>query len=285
MELLTTIAEVRQWRATNRQVPVAACYTMGALHDGHASLMRYARDFIARHHDSECLVVASIFVNPTQFGNAQDLAKYPRTLEADLDVCRAAGVDAVFVPAVEVMYPPNATGDISVEPGPLGDELEGASRPGHFKGVLTVVAKLFHITTPDFAFFGEKDFQQVALIKRMVDELNFPLEVVAAPTSRDHDGLALSSRNARLSDEARLAAHVIPKALEIVRSELTKGKSIHDAIEAASMCIAEEPQVDLDYLVVTDKYLGTPPQSGSARALIAAAVDGVRLIDNIEVKI
>ena len=285
MEILNTIEQVRQWREANDSLPVAACYTMGALHSGHAQLMTYAREYIAEENKSECFVLASIFVNPTQFGNSQDLVNYPRPLAADLALLDSVGVDAVFIPTVDQMYPDSEFRNISVDPGPLGDTLEGESRPGHFTGVLTVVSKLLNITTPQFGFFGEKDYQQVALIARMVRELNVPVQIVAVPTVRDSDGVALSSRNAQLSSAGRHDASVIPEVLTSLRDDLADGTSIETALRNASSTFAKHPTVELDYLVVASNDLEAAPQSGSARALIAVLIEGVRLIDNISVEI
>jgi len=285
MEILNTIEQVRQWREANDSLPVAACYTMGALHLGHAQLMTYAREYIAQENKSECFVLASIFVNPTQFGNSQDLVNYPRPLAADLALLDSVGVNAVFIPTVDQMYPDSEFRHISVDPGPLGDTLEGESRPGHFTGVLTVVSKLLNITTPQFAFFGEKDYQQVALIARMVRELNVPVQIVAVPTVRDSDGVALSSRNAQLSSAGRHDASVIHEVLTSLRDDLADGTSIETALRNASSTFAKHPKVELDYLVVASNDLEAAPQSGSARALIAVLIEGVRLIDNISVEI
>ena len=185
---------------------VAFVPTMGALHEGHRELVRHAR-----RAPGATTTVVSIFVNPLQFGAGEDLERYPRPLEADLDACREDGVELVFTPGVADMYPEGA--ETTVRPGALGGELEGAVRPGHFAGVLTVVAKLFHIVAPDVAFFGEKDYQQLVLVKKMVRDLNFPVAVVGVPTVREPDGLALSSRNAYLAPDQRPVAATLQRAL------------------------------------------------------------------------
>ena len=194
----------RALRGTGRRIALVP--TMGALHEGHRELIRHARRL-----PGAGVVAVSIFVNPLQFGPGEDLGRYPRTFEADLDVCRAEGVELVFAPTPSQMYEPGA--DLAVHAGRLGDELEGAARPGHFDGVLTVVLKLFNIALPDLAFFGEKDYQQLVLIRRMVRELNLDLKVVGVPIVRDRDGLALSSRNRYLSADQRQAALALPSAL------------------------------------------------------------------------
>lgn len=243
--------------------------TMGALHDGHASLMRAARE----HAD---VVAVSVFVNPMQFAPGEDLDRYPRTLDADLEVCAAQGVDLVFAPAVEEVYP-GGDPQVTVAPGPLGSLLEGASRPTHFAGVLTVVAKLFGLVRPDVAVFGQKDFQQLALIRRMVADLCLGIEIVGAPTVREDDGLALSSRNRYLDPEQRAQALALSRAL---RAGAEAGVRGSEAVLAAARAELDAPGVDLDYLALTDPDLGPAPSTGEARLLVAARVGSTRLIDN-----
>ncbi|MEU9362424.1 pantoate--beta-alanine ligase [Streptomyces sp. NPDC048301] len=200
----------------------AVVMTMGALHEGHATLIRAARAAAG----PEGQVVVTVFVNPLQFGEAADLDRYPRTLDADLAVASAAGADAVFAPPVEEVYP-GGEPQVRITAGPMGERLEGASRPGHFDGMLTVVAKLLHLTRPDAAFFGQKDAQQLALIRRMVRDLNFGVDIVAVPTVRDPDGLALSSRNRFLSAEERRTALALPRALFAARDRLVAQQTLH----------------------------------------------------------
>jgi pantoate--beta-alanine ligase len=251
--------------------------TMGALHDGHAHLMREARARVGPSGH----VTATVFVNPTQFGAHEDLDRYPRTLEADVDLCAREGVDVVFVPSPEVVY---RDGDpqVMVDPGPLGTVLEGAVRPGHFRGVLTVVLKLLHLTAPQVALFGEKDYQQLVLLRRMVRELDVPVEVVGVPTVRSADGLALSSRNAYLDDAARHAALAIPRALELGAFAARSGGSARDVVSAAQAHLDEEGLL-VDYVALTDPWLDAPPPAGEARLLVAARVGDVRLIDNARI--
>ncbi|MGW3727863.1 pantoate--beta-alanine ligase [Streptomyces sp. F001] len=203
--------------------------TMGALHDGHATLVRTAREHVGR----DGFVVVTVFVNPLQFGKGEDLDRYPRTLEADLKVAEQAGADVVFAPAVEEVYP-GGEPQVRISAGPMGERLEGASRPGHFDGMLTVVAKLLHLTRPDVAFFGQKDAQQLALIRRMVRDLNFGVEIVGVPTVREDDGLALSSRNRYLSPQERRTALALSRAL-------FAGRDRHAAQEALRARAREVP--------------------------------------------
>jgi pantoate--beta-alanine ligase len=281
MEIVETAAECRDLlnaaRATGRMVGLVP--TMGALHDGHVSLMSRAR--------AECEVVAvSIFVNPLQFGDPEDIAKYPRTIERDLVVCAEAGVDIVFVPGITEMYPawpaPVAT---SVTVSGVSEGWEGASRPGHFDGVATVVAKLFSIAGPCRAYFGEKDFQQLAVVRRMAADLSLAVEVVGCPTVRETDGLALSSRNVRLSPAERAAAVVLSRALAAGRAAVADGVRSADALTSVMRAmVGTEPLVQLDYAVAVDAdnlvegaFMAEP---ASVRLLIAAQVGPVRLIDN-----
>ncbi|WP_104086929.1 pantoate--beta-alanine ligase [Arthrobacter sp. GMC3] len=267
--------------------------TMGALHQGHAELARTA---VAEN----AVVVASVFVNPLQFGDATDLARYPRTSEADAALLEAAGVDIMFAPSVEEMYPDGEPG-IRVTAGKLGELYEGASRPGHFDGALTVVSKLLHLGRPDTglsaadragrpayrAYFGQKDAQQLALVRRMVADLNFPVDIVAVPTVRDTDGLAMSSRNRFLSARERESALVLSRALRL----LEQRAAAHAPLDIASVeaLVRSAPGVDLDYLEVVDpqtlavraENCQDTPFTGQALALIAAKVGPVRLIDNV----
>jgi pantoate--beta-alanine ligase len=249
---------------------VAVVMTMGALHEGHASLMRAAR----KEAD---VVVATIFVNPLQFGPNEDLARYPRTLEADLEVCAVEGVDLVFTPSPEVVYP-DGQPSVTVDPGSLGAELEGAVRPGHFAGVLTVVLKLLHMVGPDVAFFGEKDYQQLTLIRGMVRDLSLDVEIAGVPTVREADGLALSSRNRYLSAQEREVALGLSRALRA-------GASRHAADEVLAAAVRELAGLDVDYLALRDPSLGVAPGRGPARLLVAARVGSTRLIDNIELEL
>jgi pantoate--beta-alanine ligase len=250
---------------------VAVVPTMGALHDGHRALIKRAKEIA----DS---VIVTVFVNPLQFRPNEDLDKYPRTLDADMAMCEAESVDLVFAPSVNEMYPDGRDGLTTVHAGPDGEILEGASRPGFFTGVLTVVSKLFHLTRPDAALFGEKDFQQLAMVRRMVRDLDMGLDVVAVATDREPDGLARSSRNVFLSETERAAALAIPRAIEAAQAS-------PDPLAAAQKILAAESGLDVDYVVVRATDLGEAPAQGPARLLIAAKAGTTRLIDNAPVAI
>src|SRR5690606_5362086 len=268
-------SDVRQVRTALRAVGrnVALVPTMGALHAGHQELLRRAKRL------PNTVVAASIFVNPLQFGEGEDFDAYPRTLDADLKVLEEAGVEIAFTPEAEDLYAQDAS--VTVHPGPLGDELEGASRPGHFTGVLTVVAKLFNIVRPHYALFGEKDYQQLVLIKRMVRDLNLDVKVLGVPTVRESDGLALSSRNAYLSDKERELAAVLSAAL--VAGAHAGARGADAVLEAARSTLASRPEVEVDYLELRSTELGPPPTDGEGRLLVAARVGTTRLIDNVGV--
>ncbi|MFE3442095.1 pantoate--beta-alanine ligase [Nocardia sp. NPDC059180] len=246
--------------------------TMGALHEGHLELVRRAKR-------TNTVVIVSIFVNPLQFGAGEDLDKYPRTLDADVELLRAEGVDLVFAPSAADMYPegPRTT----VHPGPLGAELEGATRPTHFAGMLTVVAKLLQIVRPTESFFGEKDYQQLTLIRQMVRDLNFDAAIVAVPTVREADGLALSSRNRFLDLDQREAATALSAAL--LAGARAGGLGVDGVLTAARAVLDAASGLDLDYLELRSSNLDAAPASGNARLLIAAKVGATRLIDNMPV--
>jgi pantoate--beta-alanine ligase len=249
---------------------------MGALHDGHLSLVRAAV--------SSCdVVVMTIFVNPLQFASAHDLAKYPSNLDDDLAKAEAAGVELVFAPTASEMYPRGAP-RTRVSPGPLADRLEGASRPGHFAGVATVVTKLLSLAGSCRAFFGEKDFQQLAIVRHLVDDLDLDAEIVACPTVREPDGLACSSRNRRLDPDSRRAAAVLFEALAAGRAAIDAGERDRAIVERnMSDVVATEPRAQLDYAVVVDPVTFDYPAlvTGEVRLLIAADIGPVRLIDNL----
>jgi pantoate--beta-alanine ligase len=258
--------------------------TMGALHAGHESLIRRAV--------AECdTVCVSIFVNPLQFGDQADLDRYPRTLASDVEACAALGVDVVFAPGVTEMYPdwPEPPSTV-VSVGPEAAGWEGASRPGHFEGVATVVTKLFAIAGTCRAYFGEKDFQQLAVVRRMAADLSLPVEVIGCPTVREPDGLALSSRNARLSPEGRRAATALWRGLSLAKVAVAAGERRPGAIAAlVAEVVASEPLATLDYAAVVDaETLRTPERLDGRRPLrllVAAEVGGVRLIDNAPVEV
>ena len=276
MRILTSAAEVRAEAGAGTRSR-AVVMTMGALHEGHSALVRAAR----REVGPDGTVLVTVFVNPTQFGAGEDFTRYPRTFDADVAICEEAGANLVFAPsAAEVYGPAEGFGadSVTIDPGPLGEILEGAARAGHFRGMLTVVAKLLGITQPDVALFGEKDYQQLVLIRRMVGDLNLPVEVIGVPTVREEDGLARSSRNRYLSADERRAALAIPRALEAAVE--AAGQGHESAVRAGRAVLALEPAVEVDYVVMTDPDLGPPPGTGMARVLIAATVGTTRLIDN-----
>jgi pantoate--beta-alanine ligase len=278
MEVISAIAMARKAcdaaRSAGRTVGFVP--TMGAFHDGHLSLMRRARD----ERDA---VVVSIFVNPLQFGPGEDLSRYPRDEERDLSMAKKLGVEVMFAPNVEEMYPAGHQ-EVIVDPGPLGERLEGARRPGHFRGVATVVAKLFDVVGPSTAYFGEKDAQQLAVVRRMVRDLSLPIEVVGSPTVREPDGLATSSRNAYLSPEQREAAGCLFLALSEA-AEMARGGERDAATLVAAMAreMGATPEARIDYAAVVDEEtfeeVGTI--TGPARALVAARFGETRLIDNL----
>ena len=259
--------------ARRPNVPSAVVMTMGALHEGHATLIREARALVGETGS----VIVTDFVNPTQFGAGEDFERYPRSLEADVQLSGAAGADLVYAPTVAEIY--GDTSFITIDPGPLGDILEGAARPGHFRGMLTVVAKLLHLTASDSALFGEKDYQQLVLITEMVRQLNFPTKVVAVETVREPDGLAMSSRNRYLSTQERALASVVPSALaQTVQMANDQGAAA--GVNAGLAVLAAIPGVAVDYLTVTDPMLGAA-KPGPGRALIAVRVGQTRLLDNL----
>jgi pantoate--beta-alanine ligase len=265
-------------RATLDDGDVAVVMTMGALHEGHSALIREARRR-ARH------VVVTIFLNPLQFGPREDLSRYPRTVDSDLEICAREGVDLVFMPTPDVIYPDGDPG-VRVSAGPLGDVLEGQSRPGHFDGVLTVVGKLLHLTRPDLAYYGQKDAQQLLLIRRMVRDLDFPVEVVAVPTVREPDDLAMSSRNIYLTDSDREVALALSRALRAGAASAIEGPSA--VRRAARAVLVAEPLALVDYLVLVhpQSLLDVPEwYRGEALLAVAARIGTTRLIDNLPVRL
>jgi pantoate--beta-alanine ligase len=273
---MSYVAHTREELAKARSAmtgTVAVVMTMGALHEGHRELLRAARGR-ADH------VIATIFVNPLQFGPNEDFDRYPRTFDADLVICAEEGVDVVFAPSRDEMYP-GGEPTVRVNPGPVGELLEGASRPGFFHGVLTVVLKLFLLTRADLAFFGEKDYQQLAMIRLMARDLEVPVEVVGVPTVREPDGLALSSRNRYLSADERRAALALSAALRAGAAAAEGGAGSDAVLAVAHDDLARGTGVQLDYLALTDPDLGPAPVDGPARLLVAARVGATRLIDNV----
>lgn len=279
MEVFTTPAAARTWsfeqRATGSRVGVVP--TMGALHQGHLALIRTIRQRADR-------AIVTIFVNPLQFNEASDFDAYPRPLDDDLEVCRSAGVDAVYAPTAAAMYPVGF--QTHVEPGDIADRLEGPMRPGHFRGVATVVTKLFGATQPDVAAFGRKDFQQLALVRRLVADLDLGVEIVGVPIEREADGLAWSSRNVRLTPGDRAAAVVVSSALDAGRQRYTGGERDAGAIiDLVTEIIRAEPRARPEYVELVDASDLTAVDTITAPSVILAAAwfGDVRLIDNVEI--
>jgi len=263
----------RALRHTGRRVMLVP--TMGALHDGHLSLVRAAKRVPGS------VVVVSIFVNPLQFGADEDLDAYPRIVDADLALLRGEGVEIAFTPSAAAMYPDGPR--TAVHPGPLGSELEGAARPTHFAGMLTVVLKLLQIVHPDRVFFGEKDYQQLVLVRQMVADLNVDTRVVGVPIVRELDGLAMSSRNRYLDPAQRELAGLLSAALLAGTHAASGGAEA--ALRAARAVLSEVPAIDVDYLEVRDPELGPAPLHGPARLLVAARLGTTRLLDNVAIEI
>jgi pantoate--beta-alanine ligase len=252
--------------------PVGLVPTMGALHAGHEAL-------IAASVAASQSTIVTVFVNPLQFGPTEDFARYPRTLDADVAACEAAGADLVWAPAAEDVYP-GGPAHVRVDPGPLGAELEGAVRPGHFAGVLTVVAKFFGLVRPTVGFFGEKDYQQLTLIRHMAADLDLFVGVAGVPTVREPDGLALSSRNVYLSADERQQATALSRALFAGQDAAPRGAA---AVLAAAREVLDTRGISVDYLELRGADLGPAPDEGAARLLVAARVGPTRLIDNVPV--
>lgn len=275
MQVLDTIAAVRRWRA-GVTLPIGFVPTMGYLHDGHLSLVRWAQA-------KSATVIVSIFVNPAQFGPSEDFQRYPRDLDRDHALLVAAGVDAVFIPPVEEMYPPGGSTVVEVEG--LSHILEGVARPGHFRGVATVVSKLFHIVAPQYAYFGEKDYQQLQVIRQMVHDLSMTVEIVGCPTVREPDGLAMSSRNVYLAPTERQAATALSQALFQVEAAAKAGERDAAALKRfAQERLTREPLLHVDYVAVVHPVSLQPLATiGAEGAVMCLAVwlGHVRLIDNI----
>jgi pantoate--beta-alanine ligase len=276
--VVTSIEDMRKAVAEAKtRGAVGLVPTMGALHEGHLSLVRAAK--------KACdTVVVSIFVNPTQFGPKEDYGRYPRTLEADLELLEREQVAFVFAPSKDEMYPAGRTGAF-VDVGEVGDRLDGATRVGHFPGVATVVAKLFHIISPDMAFFGQKDAAQVAVLRAMVRDLDFPVELVVCPTVRERDGLAMSSRNRYLTPEQRLRSLVISRALSSAQNDVDRGVRNAATLRNTMLRVMQtEPSAQLEYVEVVDPCTLEPivgDLTGPALLAIAAKIGETRLIDNV----
>ena len=277
MDEISTIPDLHGWTRTQRAAGrrIGFVPTMGYLHEGHLALVDEAR----RRADA---VIMSIFVNPLQFGPGEDLGRYPRDLPLDRALASGRGVDALFIPSVEVMYPPGS--EVRLIPGASAQRWEGAARPGHFAGVLTVVAKLFHLVEPDFACFGRKDIQQLTLVRQMARDLDWPIEIVAVPTVREADGLAMSSRNAYLGAEDRRRAVALSRALQAAHTAWKNGERRATAIEERMRQeLRAEPEVTVEYIAVAEPQALAPVVTVDAGTVVAIAVriGGTRLIDNV----
>lgn len=278
MRTVTTIEELREFVTKTKRAgkTIGFVPTMGALHDGHLSLARLSKS------ESDITVV-SIFVNPTQFGPNEDFAKYPRTIDSDSAMLESAGIDVLFLPDKEVMYPSDSSTVVVVNQ--VTDEFEGAIRPGHFQGVSTVVVLLFNIVTPDIAYFGQKDAQQVAVIKKMVRDLRFPLRIVVGETVRETDGLAMSSRNRYLSPQEREKSLELSRTLFLIKDLIAGGASFEEALTEGKKLLEKTGEISLEYLDLVDSETFTRARSfkgsESITAVIAAKIGKTRLIDNV----
>ena len=278
--VLRTEEDIRDWATSVQEAGelIALVPTMGNLHEGHLSLVALAKAQADQ-------VVVSIFVNPTQFGEGEDFDRYPRTLEADLDALASLDV-VVFAPTADTVYPPGEEIQ-QVSAGPIGEVLEGAVRPGHFDGVLTVCNRLFELTSCDVAVFGEKDAQQLFLVTEMVARLGLPVRIIPGPIIRSEIGLALSSRNAYLSPEGLITALVLPEALQTVASRVSSGGNVVDAVSSAQLALASDPDLSLDYLEALEATTFTPwtnESTGECVVVGAVVVEGTRLLDNVRLK-
>jgi pantoate--beta-alanine ligase len=279
MHILRSIEELRLLRAQTlaSSQTIGFVPTMGALHLGHAELLKVSAE-------KSDVTIASIFINPKQFNSASDLAKYPRTVEEDLETCKAFNVDFVYLPEISDIYPEGF--DTFITPGSLGSLFEGASRPGHFAGMATVVVKLFNIVLPNIAFFGKKDYQQLAIIRRFVADLNFPIQIFGMETVREVDGLALSSRNAQLTDEERKEAPRFFEILQVFNRSFSSTDSLNDAISGAKAQLLGLQSFQLDYFDIAEQDSLQPSRDTSKRLVALGAILGsqVRLIDNQELQ-
>ena len=278
---LTNLAQLAQWQAEieTRARPIAFVPTMGNLHAGHLHLAAQAQALTAKP-----LVLVSIFVNPLQFNDVADLARYPRTLDDDLARLHEAGVDAVFVPPVDALLPEAENHGVRIDPGPLAERWEGAARPGHFAGMATIVAKLLHLIRPQFALFGEKDFQQLAIVQAMVRDLNFPVDILGVPTQRAPDGLALSSRNRFLNEDERATAPKLYAQLVQAAGALTVAESVESVLHKARAELTTAGFI-VDYFTLCDATSLQPLSRLSANSVLLAAAQlgAVRLIDNLRI--
>lgn len=279
MKIITTASEMIEFSAAQKAATATIGFvpTMGALHEGHVSLIRAAKE----HNDK---VIVSVFVNPTQFNQASDLENYPRTFNEDKEVLEREGIAVMFFPSVEEIYPDSTSPNYDLDGLDLG--MEGPNRPGHFNGVVQVVTRLFDLTAPTNAYFGEKDFQQLAIIKHMTDKLGYSINIIGCPTLRQPDGLAMSSRNTRLSREGKLSATHINKALFSIKSLIREGQTLSKAIDSAKANLSVNSNLELEYIEAVNPITLQPAtnEDSGVQVCIATWVEGVRLIDNMRVK-
>lgn len=273
------------WRTSIGDQPVFYVPTMGALHAGHLSLIEAANKLRRDKYESVGKIIVSIFVNPTQFTESSDLSNYPRPIEQDLQICAEAKVDAVFLPEVTDIYPEGIESISLLDAGAAGIGLEAESRPQHFAGVVTVLSRLFEIARPTVSFFGEKDYQQLIVVKDFVQRHDLPIEIVTVPTVRESDGLALSSRNQRLSITGRAYAKQIPAAFALAEHALTEGHKIAEVKEIVSTFLQIQSEITFDYFEILSNDFSQVSSPGPARMLIAVQIQNVRLIDNVPVEI
>jgi len=279
MKIITTASEMMEFATAKRAkgATIGFVPTMGALHQGHASLMSMAKR-------DNGIVVVSVFVNPTQFNQATDLEKYPRTFDSDKSLLERESIDVMFFPNVSEVYPESKT--TSYEMGGLDKGMEGANRPGHFNGVVQVVSRLFDLTKPSKAYFGEKDFQQLAIIKHMTHKLGYSINIIGCPTLREDDGLAMSSRNIRLTTQGRISANQISTVLVLAKTHLSQGNTLAETIKKVKDRLSARAEIKLEYFELVNPITLKPASDDdlAIQACTAAWVDGVRLIDNMRVK-
>ena len=285
--MLTTAdsEEFHHWRTSIRDAPVAVVMTMGALHEGHLALIQEARKQLRENFSQPGYVVVTIYVNPTQFDDSADYETYPQSNEQDVALCKDNRVDVVFFPTTQQIYPEGISNVELLVPSQAAEVLDGPLRPRHFDGVVTVVSRLFDIIRPTIALFGEKDYQQLVVIRDLVAQQGRKISIVAVPTVRESDGLARSSRNVRLSITGRALAKHIPATISLVKHALVEGQSINEARAIAFAYLHDQPGVELEYVEVLTPELTQVQRPGPARVFIALKIGGVRLIDNALVEI
>lgn len=285
LAVLASHESFSQWRASIFEEPIMFIPTMGALHHGHLALIATARSYLKSHHNSSGKIVLSIYVNPTQFTEISDFENYPNTLDDDIRLCDHNAVDVLFLPRESDIYPEGLNQVVSLDPGTKAQGLESIGRPGHFAGVITVLDRLFNIVMPNAAFFGEKDFQQLAVVTDYFSSKSAQLKIISVPTVRDSSGIALSSRNERLSITGQGLAKQIPAAFALAEHLLSEGHSIAETRNAVADYLANQPGISFEYFeILTDELLQVI-EPGRARMLLAVSVNSVRLIDNLPVEI